>query len=85
MCSKRLERVGRLRIVIRKKKVAYTIVERVVKTSFALKGIAFAECTVFEQQSNDFVVSTETCLLQSAIESCQQPKKSDVCSMCPLC
>lgn len=60
MRGKRLQRVRGFGIVVGEQEVAYSVVQRVVQAALALEGVSFTECTIFQKQLYDLVVSAET-------------------------
>lgn len=58
--GERLQRVGRLGVVVRQKQVADSVVQGIVQAALALEGVALTEGTILEQQAYDLVVAAQT-------------------------
>lgn len=58
VCSKGLKWICRLCVVIRKEEVAYSIIQRIVETSFTLEGVSFAKSPILEKEPYHFVMTT---------------------------
>lgn len=49
-------------IVIREKQIPYSIIQRVIQTPFALKGISLTKRSGLQQVLYDFIMATQTSL-----------------------
>jgi hypothetical protein len=63
VCGERLKQASGLRKVIGEEEVPYAVVERIVETALALESIALAKSTVFKEQPDYFIMSTEASLV----------------------
>lgn len=62
-----LERIGGFGIVVLEKEISYAVVQSIIYTTLALKGISFAQCAGFEKKLYHFVVAAETGLQQVSV------------------
>jgi hypothetical protein len=66
MGGKRLQRIGAFRVVVLEEEVSDSIIQCIVKTSFTLESISFAESAGLEEQFHDFVMPAKACLDQQS-------------------